>query len=72
VLLRSSARLAAAAAAMDSLKALLAKKKAEKQELVGDKKSVRRGDLEEAKLKRLREEEEQERLAKVWRQAGRR
>jgi len=50
---------------MDNLKALLAKKKAEKQELVGDKKFVRRGDLEEAKLKRLREEEEQERLAKV-------
>jgi hypothetical protein len=50
---------------MDSLKALLAKKKAEKQDLVGDKKYVRRGELEEAKLKRIREEEEQERLAKV-------
>lgn len=49
---------------MDSLKALLAKKKAEKLELVGDKKFVRRGDLEEARLKRIREEEEQERRDK--------
>ena len=50
---------------MDSLKALVAKKKAEKQELVGDKKFVKRGELEEARLKRLREEEEQERREKV-------
>jgi hypothetical protein len=50
---------------VDSLKALLQKKKQEKQELLGDKKYVRRGDLEEAKLKRIREEEEQERRAKV-------
>jgi hypothetical protein len=50
---------------MDSLKALLVAKKQEKAALVGDKKYVRKAELEEAKLKRLREEEEQERLAKV-------
>jgi hypothetical protein len=50
---------------VDSLKALLQKKKQEKQELVGDKKYVRKGEIEEAKLKRIREEEEQERRAKV-------
>lgn len=50
---------------MDGLKALLAKKKQERQELVGDKKVVRKQEVEEAKLKRIREEEEQERLAKV-------
>lgn len=50
---------------LDSLKALLQKKKQEKQELVGDKKYVRKSDLEAAKLKRIREEEEQERRAKV-------
>jgi hypothetical protein len=50
---------------LDSLKALLQKKKQEKQELVGDKKYVRKAELEEAKLKRIREEEEQERKAKV-------
>ncbi|KAI8464645.1 MAG: Prp18 domain-containing protein [Monoraphidium minutum] len=49
---------------MDNLKALLAKKKAEKQELVGDKKFVRRGEIEEARLKRLREEEAAEKLEK--------
>eukprot|EP00879_Flechtneria_rotunda_P006324 GHRR01006647.1.p1 GENE.GHRR01006647.1~~GHRR01006647.1.p1 ORF type:complete len:438 (+),score=173.03 GHRR01006647.1:204-1517(+) len=49
---------------LDSLKALLQKKKQEKQELVGDKKYLKRSDLEEARLKRLREEEQQERLAK--------
>ncbi|WIA14842.1 hypothetical protein OEZ85_001561 [Tetradesmus obliquus] len=49
---------------LDSLKALLQKKKQEKQELVGDKKYVRKSDLEAAKLKRIREEEEQERRAK--------
>jgi hypothetical protein len=50
---------------VDSLKALLQKKKQEKQELVGDKKYVRKGELEEAKLKRIREEEQQELKAKV-------
>jgi len=52
---------------VDGLKALLAKKKQEKQELVGDKKYMRKQELEEARLKRLREEEEQERLAKACR-----
>lgn len=50
---------------LDSLKALLQKKKQEKQELVGDKKYIKKSELEEARLKRLREEEEQERRAKV-------
>jgi hypothetical protein len=50
---------------MDGLKALLAKKRQEKADLVGDKKIVRKQDLEVARLKRLREEEEQERFAKV-------
>eukprot|EP00878_Enallax_costatus_P018820 GHUV01019835.1.p1 GENE.GHUV01019835.1~~GHUV01019835.1.p1 ORF type:complete len:332 (+),score=137.42 GHUV01019835.1:529-1524(+) len=49
---------------LDSLKALLQKKKQEKQELVGDKKYIKKSELEEARLKRLREEEEQERRAK--------
>ncbi|KAF6246112.1 Prp18 domain-containing protein [Scenedesmus sp. NREL 46B-D3] len=49
---------------MNSLKALLLKKKQEKQELVGDKKYVRKAELEEAKLKRIREEEQQELRAK--------
>jgi len=50
---------------LDGLKALLQKKRQETQDLVGDKKYVRKSELEEAKLKRLREEEEQERRAKV-------
>jgi hypothetical protein len=53
---------------MDALKALKLQvqlKKAEKQELVGAKKYVRKSELEEARLKRLREEEEAERRAKV-------
>eukprot|EP00775_Hariotina_reticulata_P006926 gene6926-7144_t len=49
---------------LDGLKALLQKKRQETQDLVGDKKYVRKSKLEEAKLKRLREEEEQERRAK--------
>jgi hypothetical protein len=50
---------------MDALKALIKKKKEEKQELLGDKKQIRRSELEEARLKRLRGEEEQERQLKV-------
>jgi pre-mRNA-splicing factor 18 len=50
---------------LDALKSLLQQRKAEKQELVGDKKYVRKSELEEAKLKRLRQEEEAERRAKV-------
>lgn len=44
---------------------MLQQKKAEKQELVGAKKYVRKSELEEAKLKRIREEEDAERRAKV-------
>lgn len=44
---------------------MLQQKKAEKQELVGDKKYVKKSELEEARLKRIREEEEAERRAKV-------
>jgi hypothetical protein len=50
---------------LDSLRQLLQAKKAEKQQLVGDKKFFTKGELEEARLKRLREEEEAERRAKV-------
>ena len=50
---------------LDALKSLLQQKKAEKQELVGEKKYVRKSELEEARLKRIREEEEAERRAKV-------
>lgn len=50
---------------LDALKSLLQQKKAEKQELVGAKKYVRKSELEEAKLKRIREEEDAERRAKV-------
>lgn len=50
---------------LDALKSLLQQRKAEKQELVGDKKYVRKSELEEAKLKRLRAEEEAELRAKV-------
>ncbi len=53
------------AGGLDALKSLLQKKKAEKQELVGDKKYVKKSELEEARLKRIREEEEAERRAKV-------
>lgn len=52
---------------MDGLKALLAARKQEKLDLVGDKKRLRGSELEEARLKRLREEEEQERQEKVCR-----
>lgn len=50
---------------MDSLKAVLERKRKEKEELVGQSKFVKRADLEAAKLAKLREEEEKERLAKV-------
>lgn len=43
---------------------MLQQKKAEKEQLVGNKKYVRRSELEEARLKRVREEEEAERRAK--------
>lgn len=52
---------------MDGLKALLEKKRKEKEELLGgsDKKYFKRSELEDAKLAKLREEEEKERQAKV-------
>jgi hypothetical protein len=50
---------------MDGLKALVKRTKQETRELVGAKKYVRKAELEEARLKRIREEEEQERRAKV-------
>lgn len=52
---------------MDSLKALMEKKRKEKEELGGakDKKFVKRGEVEEAKLHKLREEDERERQAKL-------
>lgn len=50
---------------LDALKSLLQQKKAEKQERGSEKKYVRKSELEEARLKRLREEEEAERRAKV-------
>ena len=50
---------------MDQLKALLqAKKKAAGEEFQG-KKFLKRSEIEELRLKRLRDEEEQERTAKV-------
>lgn len=50
---------------LEALKALKDKMKKEKEELVGDKKHVRKAELEAARLKRLREEEEEERKQKV-------
>jgi pre-mRNA-splicing factor 18 len=50
---------------IDAIKSLLQQTRAEKQELVGGKKYVKKSELEEARLKRLREEEEAERRAKV-------
>lgn len=44
---------------------MVQQKKAEKQELVGEKKYVKKSELEEARLKRIREQEEAERRAKV-------
>ena len=54
---------------MDGLKALLAKKRKEVDDLGGGgenkKKFVKRGDIEAARLAKLREEEDQENAAKV-------
>ncbi len=51
---------------MDALKALLEKKRQAAQAIdTGGKKFVKHSVIEEARVKRLREEEEQERLAKV-------
>lgn len=50
---------------MDQLKKLLEKKKQEAQEEFGGQKFARAKDLEELRLKRLREEEEEDRARKV-------
>ncbi len=56
------------AAAMDKLKALVAAKRKAAEEEFGGKKYVRRGEIEELRLAKLREEEAREREAKVgWR-----
>lgn len=53
---------------MDAIKQLLEKKRQAKEALdTGGKKYVKHSTIEEARLKRLREEEEQETLAKVCR-----
>ena len=50
---------------MDSLKALVAKKRQEKKEEFAGKKFIRRGEIVEKRLKRLRETEEKELQGKV-------
>jgi hypothetical protein len=52
---------------MNNLKAMIEKKRKEQEELAGGagKKFVKRSEVEAAKLAKLREEEEQERQAKV-------
>lgn len=50
---------------MEQLKALLEKKKKEAAEEFDGRKFVRAKDIEEARLKRLRDEEEQDRARKV-------
>jgi hypothetical protein len=50
---------------LDALKALKDKLRKETQDVVGSNKYVKRSVIEEAKLKRLRAEEEQERQEKV-------
>lgn len=51
--------------AMDKLKSLIASKKKHASEEFGDKKYVKRSELEAVRLKRLREEEEDDRKRKV-------
>ena len=50
---------------MDSLKALIAQKRKEKEEEFEGKKYVRRGEIEEKRLKRLRDAEEKEDMLKA-------
>ena len=50
---------------MDKLKALVAAKRKAAEEEFGGKKYVRRGEIEELRLAKLREEEAREREAKV-------
>jgi pre-mRNA-splicing factor 18 len=51
---------------MDKLKQLVASKRKTNEDEFGGKKFVKRADLEEAKLQKLREEEEAEKKLKVW------
>ena len=55
---------------MDSLKAFVAQKKKEKEEEFEGKKFVRRGEIVEKRLKRLREAEEKEIQLKVCLPSG--
>ena len=50
---------------MDKLKQLVASKRKATEEEFGGRKFMKRGELEEMRLKKLREEEEQERILKV-------
>ena len=50
---------------MDKLKQLVASKRKATEEEFGGKKFVKRGELEEVRVQKLREEEEQERREKV-------
>jgi len=50
---------------MDKLKELITTKRKAVDEDFGGKKFLKRGELEEVKLKRLRDEEQQEKLRKV-------
>ena len=50
---------------MDSLKALVAKKRKEKEEEFEGKRFVKRGEIEDKRLKRLRDAEERELALKV-------
>ena len=52
---------------MDSLKALLAKKRKAADEEFGGRKQVKRLDIEQARIQQLRTEEQQELVAKVSR-----
>ncbi|PRW45581.1 pre-mRNA-splicing factor 18-like isoform A [Chlorella sorokiniana] len=61
---------APAARAMDKLKALVAAKRKAAEEEFGGKKYVRRGEIEELRLAKLREEEAAERQAKEARRRG--
>lgn len=50
---------------MDALKALTSKLRKEAQDVAGAKKYVKRAELEEARLQKIREEEAKEREEKV-------
>lgn len=56
---------------MDALKALVANKRKAVQDEFQGKKFARRSEIEDCRMRKLREEEEQERLAKVGVQSNR-